>query len=71
MNRILRSLLALTAILVPTTSMAQEPSSPAAVNRHQAQDGVIRLYGACGPQNALRNVADAWERSNDLKIRII
>ena len=71
MNRILRSLLALTAILVPTASMAQEPSSPAAVNHHQAQDGVIRLYGACGPQNALRNVADAWERSNDLKIRII
>jgi accessory colonization factor AcfC len=71
MNQILNTLLALTAILVPAASMAQSPASPAAINRHQARDGVIMLYGACGPQNALRNVADAWERSNDLKIRII
>jgi len=71
MHRILHTLLALTAIVVPAASIAQGASSPAAVNRHQARDGVIRLYGACGPQNALRKVADAWERSNDLKVRII
>ena len=71
MYRILHTLLAFSAILLPAASMAQGPSSPAAVNRPLAGDGVIRLYGACGPQNALRNVADAWERSNDLKVRII
>jgi accessory colonization factor AcfC len=71
MHRILHTLLALTAIVVPAASIAQGASSPAAVNRHQARDGVISLYGACGPQNALRKVADAWERSNDLKVRII
>jgi accessory colonization factor AcfC len=71
MHRILYTLLAITAVLLPVASMAQDPSSPAAVNRHHARDGVIRLYGACGPQNALRSVADAWERSNVLKVRII
>ena len=50
--------------------MAQGQTSPTEVNRHQARDGVIRLYGACGPQNALQKVADAWERSNDLIVRI-
>ena len=71
MHRILHILLVFTAIVAPAASMAQGPSTPAAVNRHQARDGVIRLYGACGPQNALREVADAWERSNDIKVRII
>jgi accessory colonization factor AcfC len=71
MRRILPTLLAFTAILLPAASIAQGPSSSAAVDRLQARDGVIRLYGACGPQNALRNVADAWERSNGLKVSII
>ena len=70
MHRILYTLLAFTATLVPAASMAQSQSSPTEVNRHQTRDGVIRLYGACGPQNALRKVADAWERSNDLIVRI-
>jgi accessory colonization factor AcfC len=71
MHRILPTLLVFTAILQPAVAMAQSMSSPAAGERHQARDGVIRLYGACGPQNALRKVADAWERSNDLKVKII
>ena len=70
MHRILYTLLALTTTLFPAASMAQRHSSPTEVNRPQARDGVIRLYGACGPQNALRKVADAWERSNDLIVRI-
>jgi accessory colonization factor AcfC len=71
MHRILYTLLAFTTILAPAVTMAQGSSSPAAANSHQPRDGVIRLYGACGPQNALRKVADAWERSNDMKVRII
>ena len=71
MHRILHTLLAFTVTLVPALTMAQGSSSPAAADSHQPRDGVIRLYGACGPQNALRKVADAWERSNDLKVRII
>ena len=70
MNRILYALIAFTAILVPAASMAQSQSFPTEVNRHQARDGVIRLYGACGPQNAMRKVADAWERGNDLSVKI-
>ncbi|MEB3207583.1 MAG: substrate-binding domain-containing protein [Synechococcus sp.] len=70
MHRILYTLLAITTTLFPAVSMAQSQPSPPEVNRHQARDGVIRLYGACGPQNALRRVADAWERSNDLIVRI-
>jgi accessory colonization factor AcfC len=71
MHRILHTLLAFTVTLVPALTMAQGSSSPAAADSHQPRDGVIRLYGACGPQNALRKVADAWERNNDLKVRII
>lgn len=71
MPRILPTLLAFAALLPPAASMAGSSSSAAAVNRPQARDGVIRLYGACGPQNALRRVADAWERTNALKVRII
>ena len=70
MHRMLYTLLAFTAILVPSASMAQSQPSPTEVNRNQSLDGVIKLYGACGPQNALRKVADAWERSNDLIVRI-
>ena len=70
MHRILYTLLALSTTLFPAVSMAQSQPSPTEVNRPQSRDGVIRLYGACGPQNALRKVADAWERSNDLIVRI-
>jgi accessory colonization factor AcfC len=70
MHRILHTLLAFSAILMPAETMAQGQSSPSAVNHRQGQDGVLRLYGACGPQNALRKVADAWERSNNLRVRI-
>ena len=70
MHRILHTLLAFSAILIPAETMAQSQSSPSAVNHHKGRDGVLRLYGACGPQNALRKVADAWERSNDLRVRI-
>jgi len=70
MHRILFTLLAFTAALAPAATMAQSQSTPTEANRHQARDGVIRLYGACGPQNALRKVADVWERSNDLSVTI-
>jgi accessory colonization factor AcfC len=70
MYRILFTLLAFTYILVPAASMAHSQPSPTAANGHQAQDGVIRIYGACGPQNALRKVADEWERSNGLSVKI-
>ena len=62
MHRILYTLLAFTAILVPAASMAQNQPSATEVNRNQSLDGVIKLYGACGPQNALRKVEDTWER---------
>ena len=71
MHRILYTLLAFTAILVPSASMAQSQRSPTEVNRNQSLDGVIRLYGACGPQNALRKVADAWERGKGAKVKIV
>ena len=70
MHQCLNALLAIIAILLPTASLAQSLSTPSEVNQSKVRDGVIRLYGACGPQNALRKVADAWERSNDLKVRI-
>ena len=71
MHRILYTLLAFTAILVPAASMAQNQPSATEVNRNQSLDGVIKLYGACGPQNALRKVADAWERGKGTKVKII
>lgn len=70
-HRILYTLLAFTAILVPAASMAQNQPSATEVNRNQSLDGVIKLYGACGPQNALRKVADAWERGKGAKVKIL
>lgn len=70
-HRIRNTLLAFIAILLPAASLAQSPLSTAAANHHQARDGVIRLYGACGPQKALRQVADAWERRKGLKVTIV
>jgi len=70
MRKSLNALLAIFAILMPAASTAQAPPSPGDVNRHQVRDGVIRLYGACGPQNALRQVADVWERGGGLKVKI-
>lgn len=64
------ALLASLALLWPAMSIAESLSDAAGAKPRQVQDGVIRLYGACGPQNALRQVADAWERSHDLKVRI-
>ena len=71
MHRIFYTLMAFTAILVPAASMVQSQPSPTEVNRHQSLDGVIRLYGACGPQNALRKVADAWEKGKGAKVKIV
>ena len=71
MHRILYTLLAFTAILVPAASMAQNQPFATEVNRNQSLDGVIKLYGACGPQNALRKVADAWEMGKGAKVKII
>lgn len=71
MHRILYTLLAFTAILVPAASMAQNQPSATEVNRNQSLDGVIKLYGSCGPQNALRKVADAWERGKGAKVKIL
>ena len=71
MHRILSTLLAFTTALMPAASMAQSQPSPTAANGQQARDGVIRLYGACGPQNALRKVADAWERGKGAKVKIV
>jgi accessory colonization factor AcfC len=71
MHRIPYTLLAFTAILVPAASMAQNQPSATEVNRNQSLDGVIKLYGACGPQNALRKVADAWERGKGAKVKIL
>ena len=71
MHRILYTLLAFTAILVPAASMAQNQPSATEVNRNPSLDGVIKLYGACGPQNALRKVADAWERGKGAKVKIL
>lgn len=39
--------------------------------KHDARDGVVKLYGAGGPHTAFRKVADAFESKTGTKVEII
>jgi len=38
--------------------------------RHAPKDGVVRLYGAGGPNTAFQKVADLWMRQTGNKVEI-
>lgn len=39
--------------------------------KHDAKDGVVKLYGAGGPHTAFRKVADAFEAETGVKVEVI
>jgi accessory colonization factor AcfC len=49
-------------------ALAHEPPDPSIV--HNAKDGVVRLYGAGGPDTAFRKVAAAFEQKTGIKVVI-
>jgi accessory colonization factor AcfC len=49
-------------------SLAHEDPDPSIV--HNARDGVVRLYGAGGPDTAFKKVADAFTKETGVKVVI-
>ena len=70
MHRIIQRLLALAPLALSGLFVANV-SIAAEVQDQRHPISVIRLYGPCGPQNALRSVADAWERKNRSTVKIV
>lgn len=71
MHARVRSLLLSTALLVAGLIGSQPWASAAPGSLRQSRDGVIKLYGACGPQTALRKVADAWQLTGGIPVRLV
>jgi len=38
--------------------------------RHNAYDGVVRLYGAGGPDTAFKKIAEAFARETGIKVKV-
>ncbi|PST27190.1 accessory colonization factor [Mesorhizobium plurifarium] len=64
------------AVLIVLTTVLATPASAQDTALHDpsisrdAQDGVIRLYGAGGPHTAIRKVADIWTKETGRKVEI-
>lgn len=64
------------AVLIVLTTVLAMPASAQDTALHDpsisrdAQDGVIRLYGAGGPDTAIRKVADVWTKETGRKVEI-
>src|SRR5271157_6503547 len=39
--------------------------------KHNARDGVVKLYGAGGPDTAFRKVAEAFQKETGIKVEVI
>ncbi|MFC0808704.1 extracellular solute-binding protein [Sinorhizobium meliloti] len=62
-------LIVLTTILATPASAQDTALHDPSISR-DAQDGVIRLYGAGGPHTAIRKVADVWTKETGRKVEI-
>lgn len=63
-----RSATAAIVALVITPAMAHEVPDPAI--KHDAHDGVVRLYGAGGPDTAFKKVAAAFTAETGVKVEV-
>lgn len=68
--RLKRLCLAGTPFFISSLFGCLAPVSASLSTRHQPRDGVVKLYGACGPQNALRHVANAWQSRSHVRVTI-
>ena len=51
------------------SASAHEEPDPAI--KHNAKDGIVKLYGAGGPDTAFRRVADLFQRETGIKVEVI
>ena len=69
-NLSMRIALALTLPVVLTwRAAAHEVPDPSII--HNARDGVVRLYGAGGPDTAFKTVAEVFTKETGIKIEIV
>ena len=69
-NLSMRIALALTLSVVLTwRAAAHEVPDPSII--HNARDGVVRLYGAGGPDTAFKKVAEVFTKETGIKIEIV
>ena len=60
--------LALFLIMVAPAATHEVPDSSII---HNARDGVVRLYGAGGPDTAFKKVADVFTKETGIKVEIV
>ena len=68
MNSSRRTLMASLAVLVAGHAAAHEELDPSI--KHGAKDGVVRLYGAGGPDTALKKVGAAFTAETGIKVEV-
>jgi len=69
-NSSMRIALALTLPLVVTwRTAAHEVPDPSII--HNARDGVVKLYGAGGPDTAFKKVAEVFTNETGIKVEIV
>ncbi|WP_426439266.1 hypothetical protein [Bradyrhizobium genosp. P] len=69
-NSTMRTVLALALPLILTSpAAAHEVPDPSIT--HNARDGVVRLYGAGGPDTAFKKVADVFTRETGIKVEVV
>lgn len=57
-------------VLLATASVAAAHEAPDPSIHHDAKDGVVRLYGAGGPDTAFRKVAEVFEKKTGIRVVI-
>lgn len=66
-----KSLLTVVLLLAAPTAFAEGSQLYDPSIKHMPKDGIVKLYGAGGPDTAFRKVADVWQQKTGQKVEII
>ena len=58
-------------LLLSLCLSASAHEEPDPTIKHNAKDGIVKLYGAGGPDTAFRRVADLFQRETGIKVEVI
>jgi len=65
------AILLATSLLTAAPAFAQDTKLYDPAIKHMPKDGIVKLYGAGGPNTAFQKVADVWEQKTGNKVEII
>lgn len=60
-----------TTVIIASPALAQDTKLYDPAIKHMPKDGIVKLYGAGGPNTAFQKVADVWEKNTGNKVKII